>query len=230
MHKSTVKNLGLEQIIGKKSFTLKADALHEQVQGFKNVVIDFGCGDGMLPYRLAKQNPDCFYIGIDAARESLAVASAKAAKKPSRGGCENVIFLCANVLNPLPELQEIADHLEWNFPWGSLMYALVKGDETALQNMCATAKQGANFTFYLNLYVFENDTQRQDMNLPEIDKAYLEQTLCPQWLRNGLKVNKFDFLPAEDLKDHPSTWAGRLLRRSGRNTLLITGEICHGKG
>lgn len=189
-------------------------------------MVDFGCGDGMLPYRLAKENPEVFYIGIDAARESLAVASAKAAKKPSRGGAENVVFLCANVLEALV-LEHIADEIQWNFPWGSLMYALVCPDES-LTHMKAVAKERALFKFYLNLYVFENDTQRTDMGLPEVDEGFIQNTLIPQWQKLGLITEKFSFLSAEDLKKHPSTWAGRLVRRSGRNTLFLQGHVHHG--
>ncbi len=218
----------LEKIIGKKSHQLSADDLRELVAGYSRVVIDFGCGDGMLPYRLAQQNPDVFYIGIDAARESLAVASAKAAKKPSRGGCANALFLCSNVLDDMPDLHGIADEIQWNFPWGSLMRALVASDANAMGNMIAASKKEADFVFYLNLYVFENDNQRTDMGLPEIDNDFVENTLRPTWKKLGIVVEETSFLPPDKLKDHPSTWAGRLIRRSGRNTLLMTGKIHHG--
>lgn len=218
----------LEQIIGKKSHFLSADALREMLSGARHVVVDFGCGDGMLPYRLAKQHPENFYIGIDAAREPLALASAKAAKKPSRGGCENAIFLCANVLEPLPDLENIADELQWNFPWGSLMYALVQGDETALKTMKSVAKDGAQFLFYLNLYVFENEAQRQDMGLPHVDEHFVKHDLMPKWQTAGLHVSHTAFLTPADLKEHPSTWAGRLVRRSGRNSLMMQGTVHHG--
>ena len=217
----------LEQIIGKKSHELDAGALRDKAQGFASVIVDFGCGDGMLPYRLAKQNPDTFYIGIDAAREPLAVASAKAAKKPSRGGCENVVFLCANVLTPLPELDAIADELHWHFPWGSLMYALLRAEIPAMASMRAVGKDGAKFEFFLNLYVFENETQREDMGLPEIDEPFIEKTLIPAWRGSGFHVKRHSFVKSDELKEHPSTWAGRLVRRSGRNTLFMQGEVQH---
>ena len=219
--------MSLEQIIGKKSHNVTPEALREKAQGFSRVVVDLGCGDGMLPYRLAKENPDVFYIGVDAARESLRVASAKADKKPSRGGCPNVVFLCANVLEPMEGLEAIADEVQWNFPWGSLMYALVGSDEQPMRNMKALAKPEADYKFYLNLYVFENETQRQDMGLPEVDEAYINNTLVPAWEKLGIETKAIKFVAAEDLKDHPSTWAGRLVRRSGRNSLLMEGTI-HG--
>lgn len=218
----------LEQIIGKKSHSITAETLRDKAQGFESVVVDFGCGDGMLPYRLAKQNPAVFYIGIDAAREPLAVASAKAAKKSSRGGCSNVIFLCANVLEPLPELEKIADELQWNFPWGSLMYAMVEPQKQAVRNMIELAKPQAVFKFYLNLYVFENDTQRRDMGLPDVNSDYVEKTLMLAWQEVGLMARDYNFMPPDALKNHPSTWAGRLVRRSGRNTLYVTGEVRFG--
>lgn len=219
------RTMSLEQIIGKKSHELTAEALQEKLQGFRRVVVDLGCGDGMLPYRLAKENPDIFYIGVDAARESLAVASAKAAKKPSRGGCPNVIFLCANVLERMPPLEGIADEVQWNFPWGSLMYALVGSDPIPMHNMKSIGKPESDFKFYLNLYVFENETQRQDMGLPEVDEDYVKKTLIPAWNDLGIETTETKFVSADDLKDHPSTWAGRLVRRSGRNSLLMTGVI-----
>ena len=213
----------LEQIIGKSSHPLSREDLLARIAGYQAVHIDLGCGDGMLPYRRARENPHIFYIGIDAARESLAVASAKAAKKPARGGCENALFLCMNLLEPNPDVTGIADRLLFNFPWGSLMRAVADPDVPALQRLRALAKAQATFELYLNLYVFQNDKQREDMNLPLVDAAFVQQILMPGWQAAGLAAEHWKMLPPATLQDHPSTWAGRLVRRSGRDTLFMEG-------
>lgn len=216
-----------EQIIGKKSLPVTARDIRAKAAAYTSVAIDLGCGDGMLPYRLALKDPQTFYIGIDAARESLADASAKAVRKPARGGCENVLFLCMNLLNIPAGLERVAGKLLFNFPWGSLMYAQVNPDLAALRAMAALGKDGAAFELYLNLYVFQNDTQREDMGLPEVDGAYVEHTLIPGWAAAGLVTESWRFAPSAELKDHPSSWAGRLVRRSGRDTLIMRGTVKH---
>lgn len=215
----------LEQIIGKKSHPLAAAALQAAAARFKQVHIDLGTGDGKFAYRRARENPENFYIGIDADRNSLADCSAKAAKKPTRGGCENAMFLCMNLLQPSDELAGVADHLHINFPWGSLMEAVAFPDELAMKRMATFAKPQARFDYYLNLYVFANEEQRERMGLPLMDESYVTSTLIPKMADAGWQVEEHVFLEPEALKDHPSSWAGRLIRRSGRATLYMKGTV-----
>lgn len=214
----------LERIVGKASQPFDAAALSAFLAG-KQAHIDLGTGDGMFAYRTAKANPGIAMIGVDADRSSLADASFKASKKPARGGCDNVRFVCFNVLDIPTGLEGKFDHIHANFPWGSLMYALVRPDVAAVRRMAALGKSGADFSFYLNLYVFENDSQRSAMKLPTLDDAYLENTLIPGFAKAGLTTTGYRFLTADGLKDHPSTWAGRLIRRSGRNTLYLHAKV-----
>lgn len=215
----------LEQIIGKKSQPLAVAALQATAEAFDELHIDLGTGDGKFAYRSALNNPKNFYIGIDADRNSLADCSSRAAKKPARGGCENVAFLCMNLLQPSEDLKGLADHLHINFPWGSLMEAVAFPDVHAMQRMASLAKPQAKFDYYLNLYVFANEEQRERMGLPLMDESYVTETLIPKMREAGWAVEEHTFLEPEALKDHPSSWAGRLIRRSGRATLHMKGTV-----
>ncbi|MBI1363109.1 MAG: hypothetical protein GC134_03915 [Proteobacteria bacterium] len=215
----------LEQIIGKKSFPISGSALRELAAPYGAFHADLGTGDGMFVYRHARAQADVFYLGVDADRSSLAESSAKAAKKPARGGAANAAFVCFNLLDVPEDMTGIADHVFVNFPWGSLMYAWVEPNIEAIRSMAAIGKKGADFSFYLNLYVFQNEEQRQHMNLPDVDEAYVTGTLIPAYEKAGITIHNHAFLDALELKDHPSTWAGRLIRRSGRETLYMTGKI-----
>lgn len=215
----------LEQIIGKKSQPLDTEGLRLLAAPYQKVTADLGTGDGMFVYRHARADATTFYIGVDADRSSLAESSAKAAKKPQRGGCANAAFICFNLLDVPNDIKGVADHVFVNFPWGSLMYAWVEPNLGAIKDMVAIGKPGADFSFYLNLYVFQNEEQRQHMNLPDVDEAYVQNTLIPAYKKVGIHIDAHAFLDASELKDHPSTWAGRLIRRSGRATLYMTGKL-----
>jgi 16S rRNA (adenine(1408)-N(1))-methyltransferase len=215
----------LEQIIGKKSQPLDREGLLALAAPYTALHADLGTGDGMFVYRHARNRADVFYLGVDADRNSLAESSAKAAKKPARGGAANAAFVCFNLLDVPADVTGVADHVFVNFPWGSLMYAWVQPDVAAIRRMAAIGKSGADFSFYLNLYVFQNEEQRQHMNLPDVDEAYVTGTLIPAYAQAGITIRTHAFLDADALKDHPSTWAGRLIRRSGRATLYMTGTI-----
>ncbi len=217
----------LEQILGKKSDNISVAELKSRMQGYDSVLIDLGTGDGSFAYRYARKHPECFVIGIDADRASLAKSSAKAMKKPARGGCENAAFLCMNVLEMPADFSGFATKVHVNFPWGSLMEAAYLAEEHFMGSIKRLFKGQGEFVFYLNTYVFENDNQREHMGLTEFDQEYVNTELLPKYEALNFKVTEQRFMGPEDLakEDVPSTWAGRLVRGSGRNTFLLKADV-----
>ena len=59
----------------------------------------------------------------------------KATRKIAKGGLPNVLFVQAAVENLPEELNEVADEIHIHFPWGSLLRAVVGGDESVLQSL-----------------------------------------------------------------------------------------------
>ncbi|HKP68224.1 MAG TPA: hypothetical protein VJV05_03000, partial [Pyrinomonadaceae bacterium] len=53
---------------------------------YERVVIDIGTGDGRFVSTCARENPQHFYIGIDANVKPLEKPSVKATRKPAKGG------------------------------------------------------------------------------------------------------------------------------------------------
>ena len=101
----------------------------------EGVIVDIGTGDGRFVYNSARANPKKFYIGIDANTKPLEKISMKATRKPAKGGLPNVLFVQAAVENLPVELNETADEIHIHFPWGSLLRAVVLGDETVLASL-----------------------------------------------------------------------------------------------
>jgi len=101
----------------------------------EGIVVDIGTGDGLFVYQSARQNPNKFYIGIDANVRPLEKISEKIHRKPAKGGTPNVLFIQSAVEDLPPELDAVADEVHIHFPWGSLLKAVATGDVGVLENL-----------------------------------------------------------------------------------------------
>ena len=110
-----------------------------------------GTGDGRFVLDLARANPGAFHIGIDPVAEAMADVSRRAAAKPARGGVDNALFVQAS-LETLPGgLAGLADAITVNYPWGSLLEAVVLPDEALLTNLAGLAKPNATLDVLINM-------------------------------------------------------------------------------
>ena len=219
----------LRLVSGKKIEDYSADALHKLAAEYANVHIDIGTGDAKFLLKKSKVEPETLLIGLDAAQDSLKTGAQKAARKPSRGGAPNVRLFQANVLSePLPELARIATSISVNFPWGDLLTACALPQHDALQKFALWAKPKAAFSAYLNLHTFQTEHLRTQFALPDVDEKFVADIMVPAYAKAGWHVENIQWLSAEDLQNHGSSWAGRLTKRSGRDTLFLAGVLNHG--
>lgn len=195
--------------------------IHDLAKNYSHTHIDLGTGDGLFAWRLAKKKPDTFVIGIDAARESLREGSSRSIKKPARGGTPNALFICMNVLEMPDEMVGIADSISINYPWGSLLQAVSEPNNEVMQKFLALGKNECHFDFYINMQVFEDDTRRENLQLPEMNSEELMEHLITSYSKLNLKIIDKKYIPAGGKVDVASTWAGKLTRRSKRSTLYI---------
>ena len=214
----------LERILGKKQEMLTADELTAWCDGFEQCHLDLGTGDGLFAWRLARDNPHMLVLGLDADRDSLREGSARAAKKPARGGAPNALFFCADALNLPDAFKGVATSLSINYPWGSLLKAVVDTQVDILQHMAICARSGASVTLTINLFVFDDEEQRQNLQLPTMNEEYLHQSLMPAWEKAGVVFEQVNFFAAGEDAGVSSTWGGRLTRNSKRPTLQLAGH------
>ena len=76
---------------GTKTVDLSKDELTEIIGQFDRVHIDLGTGDGRNIYKLAINDQNTFYIGIDPVKENLFDISKKIIKKPSKGELPQIV-------------------------------------------------------------------------------------------------------------------------------------------
>lgn len=209
--------MSFEQIIGKKRHSLTPVELAEKVADYKQIHLDLGTGDGLFAWRLARQEPDMFVIGVDADRDSLAEGSARAAKKPARGGCANALFICHDALELPGALLKTATDLHINFPWGSLLHATVEPQLSFLQNLTSGNKN--SLSIWLNLHVLSNEEMRRNLSLPEFNENYITGTFLPAYAQAGWQIQQQQTFEAGENVPVASSWAGQLTRNSKRPTM-----------
>jgi 16S rRNA (adenine(1408)-N(1))-methyltransferase len=185
----------VECIRGKTSAEIDADRLAAGVAGYDDVLIDVGTGDGRYVLHVARTSPTWFALGVDACRDNL--------RRTSRKAPPNALYVIANALAlPKEELGGMASKVTINFPWGSLLAALLDGERTLLQGLLAISRPGAALEVRLNAGALA-------------EAGYTLETggAC---IRQALFEGGFDvagdlvWLDARELRQCPTTWARRL--------------------
>jgi tRNA G46 methylase TrmB len=112
----------------------------------QGVVIDLGTGDGGFVFQAARQNPEKFYIGIDANASALIKISEKIHRKPA---LTNALYLHAAVEDLPFELNGVANEVLVHFPWGSLLRAVASGKKAVLRNVRQICAPQANLKIFI---------------------------------------------------------------------------------
>jgi 16S rRNA (adenine(1408)-N(1))-methyltransferase len=172
------------------------------------VVIDIGTGDGVFVYQGARQNPDKFYIGLDANTQPLEKLSEKIHRKPAKGGLPNVLFIQAAVEALPPELEGVADEIHIHFPWGSLLRAVATGDEAVLRNLRRICAPGALMEIILGLDPERDRSEIESLGLKPLTPQFLETTLIPRYGASGFKILDIGTLSPSDWPPGPNGCKG----------------------
>ena len=187
----------------------------------EGVVIDIGTGDGRFVSRQARENPNKFYIGIDANAKPLEKISMKATRKPSKGGLPNVLFVQAAVENLPEELNETADEIHIHFPWGSLLRAVLTGDESALQNLRRICAPGCLVEIVTGIDEERDQSEIERLELPTLSTDYLENVLILKYQAAGFEILEKGVLSAADWSKLETSWARKLRGSENRRVTYL---------
>jgi 16S rRNA (adenine(1408)-N(1))-methyltransferase len=184
----------------------------------EGIIVDIGTGDGIFVYQSARQNPNKFYIGIDANPTPLRKISEKIHRRPEKGGAPNVLFIQSSVEGLPTELNGVADEVHIHFPWGSLLAAIATPNPEVLANVRCICSAGALLEIVLGLDPTRDAAELERLGMPPIDVAFIENVLGPLYLSSGFEIVERGVLPAVEWARFHTTWAKRL--KSGRDRLL----------
>jgi 16S rRNA (adenine(1408)-N(1))-methyltransferase len=211
----------MNTIRGRKADALTRDQLLAVIASYTATTLDVGAGDGAWAYRYAATHPERFVIALDPVGGNMREWSAKAARRPAKGGLPNVLFAVGSVEQPPPELRAVADEIFVTLPWGSLMRGLILADGTVLDGLASFACDGAAIRTVLNTRIFDDPVPIEAQDLPEVTPDYVRDTLAEPYARHGLALVQTRWMDAHEVAAIGTTWAKRLSHRSPPRSVLI---------
>ena len=203
----------MQVVRGRKRESMPGDALCALIARFTGVTLDVGTGDGSFVYRYAREHPERLVVGLDPVAENLREWSAKAARKPERGGLGNALYVVGSIEQPPEELKGVADEAFVTLPWGSLMRGLVLGDDMVLAGLASVMARGGHVRIVINTRIFDDPVPIEARDLPEPTPAYVRQTLAPRYAAHDLEITAVREIEADAVRALGTTWAKRLSHR-----------------
>ncbi len=188
------------------------------------MVLDVGTGDGLYLYRSARANAAKFFIGIDANARPLEKISEKIYRKPSKGGLANVLFVQSAVEELPPELDGVANEIEVNFPWGSLLSAVAGSNEAGLSGLRRVCSVGGVMKVVLALDPERDAAELKRLDLPNLTANYLDEMLAWRYREAGFEIVQRELLPGPALSSFESSWSKRLRGNTKRVVIRILAQ------
>jgi 16S rRNA (adenine(1408)-N(1))-methyltransferase len=183
------------------------------------VVVDIGTGDGLFVYQSARQNPNKFYIGIDANVGPLEKISEKIHRKPAKGGAPNVLFVSAAVEELPAGLDGIANEVHVHFPWGSLLHAVASGERSLLQNIRRVCAPEAVLEIVIGLDPTRDQTELDRLGLQPISVEFIDQVLAALYDAAGFEIVERGVVVAGEWPEFKTSCAKRL--KGNESRLLV---------
>ncbi len=193
-------------IVGNKTKDISKEEILNKLENYNKVVIDIGTGDGRFVHKNALLNKDTFYIGIDPSETQLKDYS----KKSVRNKLENVLYAVGSIELIPEELENLANKVVINFPWGSLLGGIAKAEENIVQNIAKILKSGGmlEMTFGYSEKAEPSETER--LELKEFSLDTLEKDVVKSFEENGFKLQFIEQLEKDEIFEIESSWAKRL--------------------
>ncbi|HUR97622.1 MAG TPA: class I SAM-dependent methyltransferase [Pyrinomonadaceae bacterium] len=188
----------------------------------EGVVMDIGTGDGRFVSVAAKQNPNKFYIGVDANAKALEKPSMKATRKPTKGGLPNAMFVQAAIEDLPEEFDGAADEIHIHFPWGSLLRAVTTGDPTILKSLRRISAPGCLLEIVVGIDPIRDRAELERLNIPELTPIILHSYLIPKYIGAGFELIDHGRLDPDQWSKLETSWARKLQRNSDREVMFLS--------
>ncbi len=212
----------INEIRGKKTYPVEKLKIDPS---FKSVIVDLGCGDGKQTYKQAYNNPGIFYIGIDANYKGLEEVSRKARRKLAKGGLRNIVFIHGVAENLPKELESVADEVQINFPWGSLLEGFINLDNNIISNIAIVAKNNGMLKVVTTYDEKYEEKFKSERDLPELNEKYLNSDFKKEILKYGIKITEVKKLTEEEKELIESPWGKKILSKRNRDVFYIVGIV-----
>jgi 16S rRNA (adenine(1408)-N(1))-methyltransferase len=210
---------------GRQTYEVTREELCALRGAYQALVIDVGAGDGAWAYRHAKAHPEQLVTALDPVAENMRESSARAARKPERGGLANALFIVASIEHVPGELRGVADEVHVTLPWGSLMRGIILGDDVVLSGIAALGRPGADVRIILNTRIFDDPVPIEVRDLPEVTPEYARSQVAPAFARHSMRIDETRWMEAAEVAAIGTTWAKRLSHPLPPRSVLIEAVV-----
>lgn len=203
-------------LVSNKIENINKENLIAKTSAFSKVEIDLGTGDATYVVKSALQNADTFYIGIEPAISQLK----KAVRDLNRKKLENTLLVIGSVENLPEELENLADVVVINFPWGTLLKAVLVN----LKDIAKLIKKGGKLQIVFGYDKELEPSETKRLELPNIDDEFINVKVKKKIEEAGLVVKSIEKISASKVKQIESSWAKKLSYNNTRPFHLIVAE------
>lgn len=204
----------LRCLLGKKTIELESFSVDHEV--FDRVVYDLGTGNGKFAYEIALKEPRTLVIGIDPVMENLGEYAKKFHKSIAKRDHPNLLFLIDSVESIDSRLAGTADDIYVNFPWGSLLEGIAKGEAPILNQISKLGKQGSLLHVAFSYSSIHETAEVTRRALPQLTDEYFKEVLEPRYKLAGISIDQHILLDDEGLHSIGTFWAKTLYRGKRR--------------
>jgi len=214
----------MRAVAGKATTELSPAAFAELREGYDELVVDVGTGDGKHVLAVARARPRALVVGLDAGPDAMRRTAARAAAKPAKGGTPNAIFVWAAVEQWPAGLDGVTE-VHSLMPWGSLLRALVRPDAEVLRAVAAHCLPGAAFLLTFNLHAWRPPVPEVG-STPEPTPQSALAVLAPAYAAAGWALNTAAYAGAGEIAALGTSWTKRLnSSRDALDVLALHGTI-----
>jgi 16S rRNA (adenine(1408)-N(1))-methyltransferase len=129
------------------------------------------------------------------------------------------LFVEAAVENLPPELDGIAQEVRIQFPWGSLLQAVVHANPAVMNQLRRICRNGALLNVIVSIDPVRDRSEIERLNLPALHLHYVQQVLTPAYKKSGFYMMETGILSEIQYSSLKSSWARRLRRNTNGQSL-----------
>ncbi|MFC1755838.1 methyltransferase domain-containing protein [Patescibacteria group bacterium] len=193
-------------VLGNKKIEIDKKELNELTKCYEGVIIDLGTGDGRFVFKNALKEKDFFFMGIDPSEKQLLEYSKKAVRKK----LPNLMYVVGSVEQLPIELENVAQKIYINLPWGSLLSSVVNPNKEIVKNIGNLLKKSGSLEITVGYHEQSEPSETERLNLPDLNEDYINSGLAPVYKECGFELSNLEKIEKKDLKKIETTWSKKL--------------------